>query len=229
MEAKFLQDALFGGMTGNAFKLGTVLSLGWFWQRVSGCNVLYRGRSMEDVEFGEVAGVSELGSGIIKPAGYLNHESNSTYFYVVRRVNRCGKQEHSLSASVKVSFDSEGELTGGQPNRVFGLKVRQSESGKVQLLWFYQPLSERKKPVCFKVFYDGGSGQIDFENELADIAYRGPGYYVYESEALEGGSFIFAVKTEDSDGGGEDNIEQVSIEFVSSGLSGVDVLSVDVI
>ena len=44
METKFLKAALFGGMTADAFKLGTVLSLGWFWLRTAGCHIIYRGQ-----------------------------------------------------------------------------------------------------------------------------------------------------------------------------------------
>ncbi len=49
MEKGWLREALFGGATCNGFKLGTVLSLGWFWSRVGGCSVLSRGgRDFED-------------------------------------------------------------------------------------------------------------------------------------------------------------------------------------
>ena len=51
VERDWLREALFNGMTANAFKLGTTLSLGWFWVRVAGCSVLYRGSSMGEIDF----------------------------------------------------------------------------------------------------------------------------------------------------------------------------------
>jgi len=41
IERFWLREALFNGMTANAFKLGTTLSLGWFWLRIAGCSALY--------------------------------------------------------------------------------------------------------------------------------------------------------------------------------------------
>jgi hypothetical protein len=110
METRFLKDALFSGMTSNAYKLGTVLSLGWFWMRTAGCSTLYRGPSMEKVDFDNLLVVAELNADTISPPDYLPHDNGSTYFYIVRRVNGCGYQEHTLSAAVRVSLDTEGNL-----------------------------------------------------------------------------------------------------------------------
>ncbi len=121
MERSWLREALFNGMTANAFKLGTTLSLGWFWVRVTGCSVLYRGessslvahRSSLGVDFTNILVVFNLDTSdgsraTISPPSYIPHNSGSTYFYVVRRFNNCGYQEHTLAAAVKVSIGSNG-------------------------------------------------------------------------------------------------------------------------
>ncbi len=110
MESKFLKDALFAGMTGNAFKLGTVLTLGWFWTRVCGCSALYRGGSMETIDFDDILAVADIEAEQISPPGYLEHDEGTTYFYVIRRVNGGGEQEKSLASAVKVSIDASGNL-----------------------------------------------------------------------------------------------------------------------
>jgi len=62
IEMSWLREALFNGMTANAFKLGTVLSLGWFWSRTAGCSALYRGYDMEEIDFSNILAVTEQDS-----------------------------------------------------------------------------------------------------------------------------------------------------------------------
>jgi len=45
-KAFWRREALFNGATAAAFKLGTVLTQGWFWVRRSGCAAVYRGASI---------------------------------------------------------------------------------------------------------------------------------------------------------------------------------------
>jgi hypothetical protein len=69
----------------------------------------------------------------ISPPDYVPHSSGSTYFYVIRRANRCGDQEYTLSAAVKVSIDANGDLAKKQPNSVFEVKVEQKNGNKMIL------------------------------------------------------------------------------------------------
>ncbi len=133
MEIKFLKDALFSGMTANAFKLGTALTLGWFWQRVSGCSVLYRGLSMETIDPDNMLAVAEIKAIKIYVPDYANHTSNTAYFYVVRRVNSCGNLEYTMAAAVKVIIDADGNLAPGRPNNIFKVKTCQIADNKVEL------------------------------------------------------------------------------------------------
>jgi hypothetical protein len=87
METKWLKEALFTGMTANAFKLSTTLNLGWFWPRVAGCSLLYRGGSMETIDFDNILAVGALYTGQIQTPEYLAHTNNTTHFYVIRRAN----------------------------------------------------------------------------------------------------------------------------------------------
>jgi hypothetical protein len=213
MEVKFLRDALFNGMTANAFKLGTVLSLGWFWQRLSGCSVLYRGPGIEAIDFDNMLVVTEIEAIKIYVPDYISHESNTTYFYVVRRANSCGNLEYTIAAAVKVTIDAEGNLAPAKPNNIFEVKARQTANNKIELLWFYSPLAQQSKPVCFNVYYDGGTGQIDYENPIAKISYKGPNFYSYQSSTLNPGRYLFGTRAEDSAGVEAASFEQVSIQL----------------
>ncbi|MHC4633895.1 MAG: hypothetical protein ACYSYU_01590 [Planctomycetota bacterium] len=184
MEVKFLKDALFNAMTANAFKLGTVLTLGWFWQRLSGCSVLYRGLSMETIDFDNMLAVAEINAIKIYVPDYVNHTSDTAYFYVVRRANSCGNLEYTVAAAVKVAIDVDGNLAPGRPNNIFKVKACQIADNKIELLWFYSPIAQQSKPVCFNVYCDDGTGQIDYENPIAKISYKGPNFYSYRSSTL---------------------------------------------
>lgn len=229
METKWLKEALFAGQTSNAFKLGTVLTLGWFWSRIAGCLVLYRGGSMGTIDFANVLAVGSAHASQIQPPCYVQHDSGSTYFYVVRRVNSCGDQEHTLSAAVKVSIAADGELAPQQPNSIFGAVVQQSAGSKIQLIWFYCPLEQQVGPACFKVYYDGGAGQIDYENPIAVLDYAGRGFYSYQSEALDAGKYVFAIRAEDANGIERNPFSQETIQLDTSEPDAIDILAVEAV
>lgn len=224
MEVKFLRDALFNGMTANAFKLGTVLALGWFWQRLSGCSVLYRGPGMEAIDFDNMLVVAEIEAIEIYVPDYVSHESNITCFYVVRRANGCGNLEHTMAAAVKVTIDADGNLAPARPNNIFEVKARQIADNKVELLWFYSPLAQQSEPVCFNVYYDGGTGQIDYESPIAEVSYKSPNFYSFQSGPLSPGRYLFGARVEDSAG-----VEAVSFKQVGIQLNDATPATMDII
>jgi hypothetical protein len=229
MEVKFLKDALFNGMTANAFKLGTVLTLGWFWQRLSGCSVLYRGLSMETIDPDDMLAVAEINAIKIYVPNYANHTNDTAYFYVVRRVNSCGNLEYTMAAAVKVTIDADGNLAPARPNNIFEVKARQIANNKVELLWFYSPIAQQSKPVCFNVYYDGGTGQIDYENPVAKIDYRAPNFYSYQSSSLSSGRYLFGTRAEDSAGVEAASFKQVDIQLNDVTPVAIGIIDIDAI
>ncbi len=227
IESNWKREALFNGMTANAFKLGTTLSLGWFWIRVAGCSVLYRGSSMGEIDFVNILAVSEQDAREISPPSYISHNSGSTYFYVVRRFNNCGYQECTLAASVKVSIESNGELAEPQPNKVFDLGAELVDGNKIQLVWYYCPLEQKSQPMCFNVYYDGRTGQINYENPLAMIGYKGRKFYSYQCGALEAGRYLFAIRTKDVSGIENSSLARLRIQFVPTNPDAIDILSAE--
>lgn len=229
METAWLEEALFAGQTSNAFKLGTVLGLGWFWCRLSGCSVLYRGSSMETIDFTNILTVVGTDAEQIGPPDYVPHNGGSTYFYVVRRANLCGCQEHTLAAAVRVSIDAEGELTQPQPNTIFKVSAEQAGSSKVQLTWFYCPLDQKSAVACFKIYHDAGTGEIDYENPVATIGYVGRRFYSYRSDALEACMRFFAIRAEDTAGVQDGSLARIRVQFNVGGPNAVEILSVETV
>ncbi|MHC4365227.1 MAG: hypothetical protein ACYSTJ_07155 [Planctomycetota bacterium] len=227
METMWLKESLFTGMTSNGFKLGTVLTLGWFWSRVKGCSLLYRGNSMEAIDFDNILAAGEPDASQIQPPGHAVHDSDTTYFYVVRRANNCGDQEHSLSAAVKVSIDANGELAAQGPNSIFAVRAKQAASNRAQLLWFYCSLEQESEPVYFKIYWDGGTGQIDYENPISTIVYAGRMFYSYQSDMLGAGEYLFAVKAEDAAGNENTSNALIGIQVNTTSPDAIDILSAE--
>jgi len=216
VDLNWLKDALFNGMTSNSFKLGTTLSLGWFWSRIAGCSAFYRGSSIEQIDFDTVLTVAGK--------DYLPHESSSTYFYVVRRYNHCGYQEHTLAAAAKVSLDAEGQLYKPQPNKIYAARAEQVDTDKVLLTWFYCPLEQGSQPALFNIYYDNRTRQIDYENPLAVISYQGQKFYSFESDQLELGRYLLTIRAENIDGNENSSSAYLAIELYDKGPDAINIL-----
>jgi hypothetical protein len=227
IERQWLTDALFNGMTANAFKLSTVISCGWFWVRPNGCTVLYRGTAMEKIDFTSILSVAEQKTESMSLPDFIPQNNNSTYFYVIRRFNNYGCQERTLQAAVKIEIDTEGNLAEPLPNNIFAWRADQVDGNKVQLIWFYSPLEQMSKPVHFKVYYDGGTGQINYENPIATIGYQGRKFYCWQSEALPGNKYLFTVKAEDINGIENNSLGQLAIDIVGDGPDEIEILKVE--
>ena len=183
--------------------------------------MLYRGSNINTIGFDNILVVTNIEDAQISVPSYLLHNSNSTYFYVVRRSNNCGKQEHTLSAFVKVSIDANGDLVKPQPNGIFEATAKQVADYKVQLVWFYCSLGQKSAPIRFNIYYDSGTGVVDYENKLAAIAYTGRKFYSYESDTLDVGTYLFAIRAEDAEGTENSSLAKLKIQ--------VDITSPDVI
>ncbi|OHB61523.1 MAG: hypothetical protein A2167_02765 [Planctomycetes bacterium RBG_13_46_10] len=226
-ERHWLTDALFTGMTSNAFKLGTVLTDGWFWMRPSGCTAFYRGLSMEQIDFSNILAVVEKNSDSMSLSENIPHNGNSTYFYVVRKFNNCGCQEYTLQAAVRLALDADGNLDKPQSNSIFAWRASQVDNNKIQLLWFYSPLEQKSQPVRFKVYYNNGTGQIDYGNPIDEIAYKGQKFYSWNSDELTTGRYLFAIRAEDATGLQDNSLAQITIEIAGDTPDAIEILKVE--
>lgn len=224
MDSKFF-DSLCEGDSANGIKLGMGLTGGDFWPRIDGCSVLYRGPAMNLIDFMNLMAVAEMDSSEISPPCYIPHDSNSTYFYVLRRINGCGHEEYTLAAAVKVSIGYSGELVDLQPNCVFEARAEQLGGSKVRIVWYYCPIEQQSPPAYFNVYYDAGTGQIDYDNPIATISYTGRMFYSYTSDVLDAGKYLFAIRTEDAFGMENTSLALIRVELYSGNPIEVDILS----
>ncbi|KPJ66959.1 MAG: hypothetical protein AMJ43_06450 [Coxiella sp. DG_40] len=229
MDTKWLKEALFAGMTSNAFKLGTTLTLGWFWARVAGCSVLYRGFSMEQIDFENILSVAEADAATVSVPNYAQHNNDTSYFYVIRRSNGCGVEEYTLNASVRVSIDVNGELADSQPSKACEIKWQQVDGNKIQIIWYYCPVEQQSAPAYFKVYYDAGTGQIDYEDFIATICYAGHRFYSHQSNTLGAGEYLFAVRAVDIAGTENCSLARIKVQLNAMSPDAVDILSAEAV
>jgi len=215
VDSRFQRDALFGGMTSNAYKLGTVLSLGWFWMRPAGCGLLYRGLSIETIDTRNILAVAAADASQVSPPQYAEHQPGGCYYYLLQRATGWGSVERTMQALAKVSFDNGGKLAQPRSNNVFAAAGEQVNGLHVRLCWYYCTLQQQAKPVRFRIYYDGGTGSVDFENPLATIPYQPGRCHVYQSGELSAGRYRFCIRAEDADGRQNAAVGPIEIELRS--------------
>jgi hypothetical protein len=226
MERGWLKEALFAGQTANGFKLGTAMTMGWFWMSINGCRLVYRGGSMETIDFDEPLVVAGPDEKEITLPDFVTHEAGNDYFYVVRNVNQCGRIEQTLKAAVKVTIDEEGGLRGGRPNGVFGLAARQKQDGQAEIVWGYNPIKQAVGPKETRIYSDGGTGQVDYQEPIAAAPYKGRRFYQHKSELPAGGRYRFAVRAADNNGSECESMKIVEIETSQRNVEAIEIVGV---
>jgi len=227
MDAKFRKDAIFNGMTSNAFKVGTVLSLGWFWARIGGCCVLYRGDSIWRVDLEGVIAVANKDAGQIEVPVSVRQEKGTSYYYVLRWINCLGEEEKSFSAVGRVAIDDSGEVAEPRPNELLWLQARCVDSGQVELLWFYNPVCQETEPDYFGLYWDGGTGWIDYDDAIGTVAYAGRRFYRYLAGPFEQGEYIFGVRAETGGGAGSKRGSEVMIQLDGANPDSVSIITAE--
>lgn len=184
---------------------------------------------MEEIDFANILAVTEQDDCEISPPGYISHSSGSTYFYIIRRFNSCGYQERTLAAAVKFSIEPNGEPAEPKPNKVFDSISELKDGNKIRLVWFYCPIEQKSKPVCFNVYYDNRTGQIDYQNPLAKIGYKGLKFYSFQSGTLEAGKYLFAIRAEGSGELENSSLAQLKIQLDTINLNAINIVRAEAV
>ena len=227
MERLWYREALFNGFGGNGFKLGTVLTGGWFWVRVAGCSVLYRGGALADIDFNNILAVYELGAEEIAVAGYIDYGGGDRYVYNVRRADGSGRCDWSLKASVIVELDSFSRLVEGRCNSVFEIYARQVHGCRVELMWSYFSWQQGAGPIGFRVYGDNGTGQMDHEQPIGEISYDGMRFYNYCTDGLDGGRYQFEVRSVNGDMMENDGFARAEVQVRTEKPACLEIIGVE--
>jgi hypothetical protein len=225
MEANFFAS-LFGGDSANGTKLCMGLTEGDFWSRPAGVQLLYKGQNSDDIDFCRIVTALNVDDDVFEiPSG----QSLSRWLYVARRVNCCGVEEKTLCAAVMVELDSLGNLVERSCNKVFMVDAEQITGNRILLKWFYQPIHQAKKISRFKIYYDNGTGVIDYQNTISRLNYAGRKFYEFISNELSGSDYKFCIRAAAADNSDDDFTGQIIIQLNRQRPDNISILQGSVI
>ena len=225
MEAEFF-DSLYGGDSAKGAKLCMGLTEGDFWVRSLGVQLLYRGQDINDIDFSRIVAASDMDDDTFE---ILSGQPLSRWYFVVRRANCCGREEKTLSATVRVEFDNLGNLIERGCNKVFTIAAEQCEGDRVLLKWFYQPIHQAKKTSRFKIYSDNGTGQINYQAAIGSISYIGRKFYRFITSELTGSSCRFCIRAVATDNSDDGFARQIIIQLSKQSPEGISILQSSVI
>jgi hypothetical protein len=228
MDTKFF-NSLYEGDSANGIKLCMGLTGGDFWARASGAQNLYRGQKADDIDFETIIAITNVDNNSVSVPSFIEHSSSAYYVYVIRRINRCGDEEQTLSAAVRAAFDADGDLTQAGTNRVFSIKAEQFNTDKVRLIWFYWPINQAKQAAKFKIYSDDSSGIIDYENTIAQIDYAGRKFYDYLTGTLANDNYRFCIRAVASDDTEDGCLHEIIISLNKQKPDSVDILQTSIL
>jgi hypothetical protein len=196
MDARFFAS-LFEGDSDEGVKLGMGLTGGDFWPRPAGCRNLYVCDEC-DMDFDELVCVTDIETR--QMFATVNGLAGAAYYYALREVNGCGDEQRGEGAVVRVAFGDDGELVGMLCNDVLSAEARQVAGRKVKLVWYYCRLGQGAECAEFRIYGNGGSGQVDFGNAIATVKRTSASVYAWVSEVLGAGRYRFCVRCVMRDG-----------------------------
>ena len=207
MDSKFLKDALFGGMTGNAIKLGTVLSLGWFWIRTERCYTIYHGLDGVIDHDNVVAVMNDDAEQVsISVAILAGGEENGSF--VRRHVSHCGLE----------SGDSPIYTIPDAPNVPIQIEAEPLAGGAVKIRFWYPPVNQIREPDGFNIYIAEGGVDFDYDSPTGVVSYGkvGKREFYYDSDPLVHGTCYKAVVRAYCDAG--ESLDSAVISFVADAV-----------
>ena len=211
MDAKFF-SSIYEGDSANGMLLGMGLTGGDFWPRVKGCQNLYRGVLPGNVDNCHLIDIADIGVSSIALNDTIEHAPSAKYLYVLRRANHCGQEEKSSAAVKVVGFDSEGSLLPFKSNNVSSPNAKQVGRNTIKLSWEYCSVNQQVKCGGFDVYYDRGTGVVDYSQPIASVVYYGAGMYQVLIEVSSAIEYRFVVRSKSVKGVSDGNNNTVTIQ-----------------
>lgn len=98
--------------------------------------------------------------------------SPGVYNYGVRAVDTSAREEFNTDVVVSITLvGTPPSEQAALPNAPTGLSALAVAGGKIQLTWEYDGHLESATPTLFSVYYDNGTGTVDYVTPLTTVAY----------------------------------------------------------
>jgi hypothetical protein len=183
-------DPIHRGWTPNGIANGTCATNGFAFPRIRGGYNLYR--RVVGEEQVTIVGAAGADSDTVRTFPWIEHGADTKFAYELRAIGGGGLENVEEDApSACVAFDEAGMWTGAIPAGPADLQVEPLAGGRFLLRWTHAELRGTAVPTAFRVYHNGGSGNVDYETVVAEIPFkRGRTYFSYESDAFADGARV---------------------------------------
>jgi len=139
-------------------------------------------------------GVTQLAAGPL--------EAPAVHWFSIRPVDSREVESPIAQGEVRLELDSQGQPAPDRPAGVLAVSAHPLPGGRAQVTWSYRVGLSGVLPQVFRIFGDGGSGNINYATPLGETPYRASeASYGWTSDPLTGsGEHQLAVRAITADG-----------------------------
>jgi len=166
-------DPVHRGWTPRGIATGVCATGGFFFPRVRGGYHLRRAPGGVPTMSAPIVGAGAAGQTTIREFPWVVHESNAAYVYRLNAVGGGGVEEDGARNITSVAFGPDGSWLGLRPNSPSDVRIACLSGGRFALRWSYNEAGQQAAPSEFRVFTDGGTGSVDYDEPAAVVPGRG--------------------------------------------------------
>jgi hypothetical protein len=168
-------------------------------------------------------GVTQLAAGPL--------EAPAVHWFSIRPVDGREVESPLAQGEVRLELDDEGQPVPDRPAGVLALSARPLPGGCAKVAWSYRIGHTGVLPQVFRIFGNGGSGDINYATPLGEASYcPSESSYCWTSSPLAGGSeHQLAVRAITADGVWDEQPAVASVTPDAAAPGEVDNLKAEVI
>jgi hypothetical protein len=129
-------------------------------------------------------------------------DAPAVHWFSIRPVDGREIESPIAQGEVRLELDSQGQPVPDRPAGVLAVSARPLPGGRARVTWSYRVGRSGVLPQVFRIFGNGGSGDINYATPLGETPCRTSGtFYGWTSDPLTGsGEHQLAVRTITADG-----------------------------
>lgn len=128
-------------------------------------------------------------------------EAPAVHWFSIRPVDGREVESPVAQGEVRLELDSQGQRVPDRPAGVLAMSARPLPGGRARVAWSYRVGRSGVLPQVFRIFGNGGSGDINYATPLGETPYRASeAFYGWTSDPLTGGEHQLAVRAVTADG-----------------------------
>jgi hypothetical protein len=158
-------------------------------------------------------------------------DAGTVHWFGIRPTDPREIESPVTETELRLELDPQGARVPDRPLGVLALIARPLPLGAVRLDWRWRAGTSGVVPQAFRIFGDGGTGEIDYDAPLGEVPYGGPDLaYAWTSGALaEGAEHQLAVRAVAAGGTWDEQPAIVRVTPDASAPGQVDAIEAEVI